>query len=854
MTSSDKLEYKKNEIYWISKLTKSLSETEFISAFNTDEKESLEFHIDLKKETRLFKVTQGGIQNLYLIFYTVTIALLHKLFLSKEILVSSIFSALHNQFIFPRISFVGNENFKTLLSQCQKEITDSIKHKDYDFDSLVKSLVDIHSVEKENLFNIGFFTDFDSDDLIKKFQIAFKCNFANDHVYVSILYHKSLSYFFTKDTEYRYNTILNTLLNQNDKKLSEIDFLSESEKKQLLVDFNDTAVDYPRDKTIVDLFEEQVEKNPTGIAVVFEEKKLTYRELNEKANQVARYMRLKYTIEPDDKVAIILERSEFLIVSMLAILKSGAAFIPIDPESPEKQKRYILNDANVKAVLLHEKESIEIVDSLSCGIIELSKFDETFSGISKENLQSINSAKDLAYIIYTSGSTGKPKGVMVEHRSVVNYSYFYNDKISKSENEVFSLFSSTAFDLAYSNIWPAILFSHELCIFKSEAEFDPISFLRFLAKHQITILKLTPSHLKMLIEGLLSIKEKLKFSLKTIVLGGESPNINDLNVFYKYIHVNFINHYGPTEATIGCITSPINSINEVHGTNIIGKPIYNTNVYILNANKKINAIGVFGEIAISGSGLARAYLNQEALTEEKFIANPYSKDESDKRLYLTGDLGRRLSDGNIEYLGRIDEQVKIRGYRVELGEIEAQLKFYHGIRNAVVLYDKKQSVLLAVIESDGDLNVEDLRNHLSLSLPSYMIPLNIMNVREIPLTGNGKADRKRLSELYKDEDLRKKEYIAPETETEKILVGIWEEILGKENISIEDNFFKLGGHSIKAMQVISRISIAFNIEISPKLLFSALTVKAIGLEIDKMLLISKVKNSGIRNESERIKI
>jgi amino acid adenylation domain-containing protein len=605
-------------------------------------------------------------------------------------------------------------------------------------------------------------------------------------------------------------------MDNEDGNIENIDFLAEAERHQLLIDFNDTKVDYPKDKTIVDLFEEQVQKTPDNVAVVFEEQELTYKELNEQSNQLGDYLRQNYHIQPDDLVAIKLDRSEKMIVAILGILKSGAAYVPLDPEYPQERIAYIEQDTKAK-VLIDEDFFIEF---------EKEKY-------SKFNLTKINTPENLAYIIYTSGTTGQPKGVMIQINSVVNYVESFTNYFEITSQDSILNLSTIAFDTSIEEIFPILLQGGKLCVVKNNKNFDTL--LEICIDKSITRLSTNPY----IIEYLNSIHSDVTGSLKlkTIISGGDKLNFNQINNLSSTVEL--YNTYGPTESTV-CIS--YYHIDKEKTKILIGRPISNTQVYILDEALRPVPIGVSGKLYVSGVGLAQGYLNKPELTSEKFISNPFEKGT---RMYDTGDLVRWLPDGNIEFLGRNDFQVKIRGYRIELGEIETHLSQYSDAIKQVVTYAKDvngEKVLVAyyTIDKGSTIDKTALRQYLQSKLPEYMVPGFFVELESIPLTPNGKIDRKSLPEVT-GEDIIRKEYVAPRNETEQKLVEIWQEVLGVEKVGITDNFFELGGHSLMVAQVLNRMYQQLSQNVTFKEFFAVPTIVGISkkLQIEEYFPIPK---------------
>ncbi|MGB3465097.1 MAG: amino acid adenylation domain-containing protein, partial [Cyclobacteriaceae bacterium] len=574
-----------------------------------------------------------------------------------------------------------------------------------------------------------------------------------------------------------------------------IDFLTTSEKDKLLGSFNDTSVEYPKDKTIVDLFEAQAAKTPDNVALVFGEKELTYKELDELSNRLAHFLVETYDLCPEDLIGIQLDRSEWVLISILGVLKSSGAYVPIDPEYPSSRKEYIANDASLK-LLLTETGFIYDIDYYDGEILAIDvEFDpQEYSG---ESLTTDLSASNLAYVIYTSGSTGTPKGVMVDHESIVN--------TLNSQIEIFELnserrglqFASFSFDASISEAFIILLSGARLYIADESHRKNPSLLTAYIKDNQIDIATLSPSYL-----GKIAIDELV--GLETLITAGESAHYETALAYLE--HGTYYNAYGPTETSICGTVFKLEDGEGLTANNLpIGKPIANTQIYILSDTLSLQPIGVTGEICIGGEGLARGYLNRPDLTQEKFVDNPF---RSGERMYRTGDLGRWLPDGNIEFIGRKDDQVKIRGYRIELGEIEHALSGHEQIGQAVVLAKENEAgdrELVAYLTASEEQHTGDLRSYLKERLPEYMLPAYFVQLEELPLTSNGKIDKKGLPSPEGLGLSSGVEYVAPVTVEQQVLVQVWTDVLKREGIGLKDSFYNLGGDSIKSIQVVARL-------------------------------------------------
>ncbi|CAA9203061.1 amino acid adenylation domain-containing protein [Flavobacterium collinsii] len=586
----------------------------------------------------------------------------------------------------------------------------------------------------------------------------------------------------------RFHTYLDSILNCfTDKLDSHVSvglILQEKEFHQLLYSFNDTTVAYPKDKTLVDLFEEQVKKTPAAIAVVYEGAELSYKELDEKSNQLANYLLTTISINSQCLIGVVLERSDWLIISFLAILKTGSVYVPIDLNYPEERKEYIKKDSGCSI----------IIDDLY-----LSLFKDTISDYAVALPRIVIKSDDLAYVIYTSGSTGQPKGVMIEHKNLIHLCLWHKRMYAVTAKSRSSLFSGIGFDASIWEICPYLVSGASLYPISDKIRYDLDQFSKFVLENSISHSYIPTSLCESIIEQEISLPNLV------VLTGGDVLRLN------KQVNIDIYNNYGPTESTVVATTYKVAS---TPLTKIpIGKPIDNTMVYIMDEAHHLLPIGVIGELCIGGAGVARGYLNKEELTREKFISNPFIEGD---RIYKTGDLARWLPDGNLEFIGRKDDQVKIRGYRIELGEIENVLSSIAGIIHCCVLAKEDSNDtkrLIGYVVAEGKLDRAALQEQLKLSLPEYMVPMIWVELAELPLTSNGKLDRKALPDPDSS-DLSTKEYIAPRTETEGKLAQIWQNLLGVEKVGVYDNFFELGGHSLLVVKLVATINKLLNTNIN----------------------------------------
>ncbi|QJB43816.1 non-ribosomal peptide synthetase [Dolichospermum flos-aquae] len=616
--------------------------------------------------------------------------------------------------------------------------------------------------------------------------------------------------------------------------------LTEQERHKILVEWNDTRADYPRHLCVHELFAAQVAKTPDNIAVIFEGQKLTYQELNHRANQVAHYLQ-SLGVEPEVLVGICVERSLEMIIGMLGILKAGGAYLPLDPTYPKERLSFMLSDSQVQVLLTQQKFVESFADS-GAKTVCLDQDWELITRQNQENPTSDVTAENLAYVIYTSGSTGTPKGVMIQHRGVCNLAQAQVKLFGVNQNSRVLQFASFSFDASVSEIVMALCSGASLYLGNQDSLRPGIDLIRFLRQQSITHATLPPTALAALP------KEELP-NLQTLIVAGEACNPKLIAQWSK--ERRFFNAYGPTESTV-CATVAECTFGETQPT--IGRAIANIQIYILDHNLQPVPIGVPGELYIGGDGLARGYLNRPELTKEKFISNPFKKTEG-SRLYKTGDLARYLPDGNIEFLGRVDNQVKIRGFRIELDEIEKLLIQHPDVKQAAVIAREdipgdKRLLAYVVLNQKPEAIVTTLKNLLQENLPQYMIPGVFVVLDSLPLTPNGKVDRQNLPVCDRTRPDLEESFVAPRNPIEEKLAAIWADLLGYEQIGVNDNFFNLGGHSLIVAQILSRVRDSFQVELSFANIFANPTVAGLASVIQQHeLLEQKLQSPAIQRIS-----
>ncbi|PKM96397.1 MAG: hypothetical protein CVU84_01400 [Firmicutes bacterium HGW-Firmicutes-1] len=712
-----------------------------------------------------------------------------------------------------RVQFHDDKSFKELLQEVRTTITDALKHQDYPFVLLVDKLRLKRDPSRSPVFQVTFeYLNFNGNQRHASKGVSFEAyplpqqegqfdmiltlEDTGDYLHGKFNYNTDLFHEETiQKMSKHFNVLLEGIVADINMPISDLPLLSDEEKYEQLTLYNQTQVDHPYNKCIHELFEEKVKQIPSEIAISCEGKSISYDELNKKANQLARRLRID-GVGKDYIVGIMANRSIECIIGMLAVLKAGGAYLPIDPKYPDERLKLILEDSGTD-ILLTQRE-IKSVDYFKGVKIYLE--DSIDYEHNEDNLNLINHPNDLAYIIYTSGSTGKPKGAMIEHKGVVNYiSWAINHYGDENKTGLtFPFYSSISFDLTVTSIFTPLLSGNTIEVYGD----DDFCLDKILLEDKVDIIKLTPSHLKALINEGISAKR-----LKAFIVGGEEFERKvaeeiDKKFSHKVIQYN---EYGPTETVVGCMIYAYDKEKDKDKAVPIGVPSDNVKLYIFDQNKRLVPDCVIGELYIGGEGVCRGYLNRESLTTEKFIENPYVNGE---RIYKTGDLVRKRRDGIIEFIGRVDQQVKINGYRIECGEIEEYVMKTNTIKEAVVVIKEDQNsekYLCCYYVSSRELLAEEIRKELSEKMPCYMIPTKFIQLDQMPLNQNGKIDRKSLqnksievetSELYK----------APRNQLEKDLSEIWAGVLKtKEEIGIHDNFFNLGGNSLLAIQAIQRL-------------------------------------------------
>jgi amino acid adenylation domain-containing protein len=827
--------------YWLQKLSAEPVVTGIPLDFKrppeiTTRNQSIELAIDEETQSQLRKICS---ENLLLIFAAAVAALkvcLYKYTRIEDVIIGT---AIHQQYseltpdnkiLVLRDHVSGSHTVRQLLEQVLQTITEAYAHQRYSFNRLLQALEIGMPSNRAPLFNVvALLENINQHEDVSKLHHDVTVVFAvrDGRLSGRIEYSASLFKPETMSVFARHiETTLPKMLAQPDAKISELQLLSESKRRELILEFNNTATEFPREQTVVQLFEAQAEQTPNSVAVVFEEQTLTYRQLNERANQLAHALR-GLEVGPGMLVGIYLEHSLETMIGILGVLKSGAAYVSLDPGHPPSRMAFMLANAGISILLTQDALAFD-----DQGSIAISLDGDWESFISFESIENPNhQAKpaDLAYVIFTSGSTGTPKGVEITNAALLNYIWWAKDIYLRGASLDFPLYSSLTFDLTVTSLFVPLITGQRLLIYcQKENEF---SLSAVLDDNQAGILKLTPSHL-----ALLKDRNNKQSSVRRIIVGGEAFETDlALKVWNSFGgEVEIYNEYGPTEATVGCMVHLFDPRRDTRAVVPIGKPAANAQIFLLDENLNPVPENAPGEIYISGEGLARGYLNNPQQTAERFIDNPLLPG---RKMYRTGDVGRWLPEGTLEYVGRNDEQVKFHGYRLELNEVRSLLNQHSQVRDSVVLLLKDNNdndVLVAYYVSNQELDAGALRAILGRHLAEETIPNFFVHLTELPLNSNGKIDRRKLPTL---EDVRqdvKLTFVAPRTPTEHFIAEIWQQVLSLPKVGVDDNFFELGGHSLLVYQVISRIKEAYQVKIPMRSIFDTPTIAGLALLVTRM--------------------
>ena len=856
---------KGQESYWLNKFAGELPVLELPTDYSRSVMQSFEgasvgFILSAEETKIIHELCMNHGLTLYMTLLSVFTILLSKLSGQDDIIVGSPIAARRHadledvvgmfvNTLAIRSDVSGDKLLIDYLQELKENTLEAYENQEYQFEDLVKKVVSKRDTSRNPIFDVMFNllegVSQESQDVtsialnhvkgISKFDLSLIVLDLGSELYLRFEYSTKL---FSSETIERFinniRQLIQGLSDKFDQRLKDLNILSEEEKYRLLYEFNETKIDYPKEKTIQGLFEDQVLRSPDCIAIVYGDKILTYSELNYRSNHLAKHL-IDEGFYENGIVGIMINRSVDMVIGLLGILKSGNAYLPIDPCLPVSRVNYILKDSAIN-VLLSQDELIKDFDFSG----EILNNNILLVGTRSSEISYPKPRKStIAYLLYTSGSTGQPKGVLVGQSSVVNILHFLNSNYRYQSRDVFLLKTPFVFDVSVSELYTWFMSGSHLSILPEGAEKDAKEIIKNILIHQVSYINFVPSMFRVFVEYLKDENIDLLRLLKYVFLAGESLNKEHIEKFVSLApDIKLENLYGPTETTVYSSYYSVN-YSIIKNQISIGTGVSNTDLYILDRYNQIQAIGVSGELCISGVGLALGYLNNPELTVEKFIEHPYKEGEL---LYKTGDLSRWLTDGNIEFLGRLDHQVQLRGYRIELGEIESALLKLAGVKNAVVLdiiSNSGEKYLCAYVVFKTKKVIENLRSYLIGVLPDYMVPSYFVEMEEIPLTINGKVNRKALPypELKSGDN-----YVAPSNVIEEKLVEVWSKVLGIENIGVTDNFYFIGGNSINSIQICTIIQ-NNGYELYVKDILQYQTIQKISL-LMKERLVLPISNKG----------
>jgi amino acid adenylation domain-containing protein len=738
-----------------------------------------------------------------------------------------------------RTDLSGNPSFRDLLKRAREVILEAFAHQAVPFDYLVRELHPTRSLGQNPLFQVMLVLAPPLPDLpsgwepakivgetgAAKFDLSLELADRPEGLICSFEYSTNL---FDEATIARmaghWRTLLEGILANPSQRLSELPLLTEAERHQLLVEWNATGAEYPKHLSLGQLFDAQVERTPDAVAAIYEHEQLTYRELNGRADQLARHLQ-RLGVGLETRVGICVQRSLDMLVGLLGVLKAGGAYVPLDPTYPSERLAFMIEDAQVPVVLTQQP----LIERLPRHQAEVVCLDSTWAAIAEESAEDPDSCAtgdNLAYLLYTSGSTGNPKGVLGTHRATINRLWWMWQTYPFEPGEVCCQRTSLSFVDSVWEIFGPLLQGIPTVIVPDPVAKDPLQMLQTLVVHGVTRIVVVPSLLHVLLDAQDHTQTELP-SLKYCVSSGETLPTDLAQHFARTMpHSVLLNLYGSSEVAAD-VTSYEIQTDETYAATPIGRPIANTQIYLLDRHAQLVPIGVTGELHVGGDGVARGYFNRPELTVERFIPHHFSAVPG-TRLYKTGDVARYRADGNIALVGRLDYQVKIRGMRVELGEPEAVLAQHHAVHQAVVMarddaLGGERLVAYVVLRPGHATTASDLRDHLKAKLPDYMVPSAFVILDALPVTPNGKVDRRSLP-APEDGGSEIETFVAPRTPLEELVAGCWSQVLGIQRVGIHDDFFDLGGHSLAAMQVISRLRMMAQVEVPLRSFFEAPTV------------------------------
>ena len=879
------------KVYWLDKLSAELPETnlclDYIRPLNSVSRDkTLHLDIPLDLSQAIIKLAKGSNFSTYWILLSALKVLLPKYTRSSDVTLgitsyNSDLLSLNNGIIPLRTQVESQLSFKDFLFQVKDAILSAYNNQDCSFDEIIEHLQIATTPNRSAFFDIVVLLENIHDrSTLEQLNndITFAFTIKGEAIIGKIEYKASL--FYSKTIEFlgkHYIQTLESIIQDLEIKISEIACLNNEDRQHLLQGFNQNTKAYPVNLTTDKLFERQVRQTPNNIAVVHQDNKLTYEQLNEKANQLARLLQ-KLGVKPGIFVGILKDRNLNFLIGILAIYKAGGAYVPIDSTYPLDRITYMLSNSQVKYLLtdfslLSNLENVipnsQQLSSVIClddvisdpqvlgdrlGINVYQKSD--YARFDRHNLELANDSLNPAYMLYTSGSTGLPKGAIIGHDGAINHIYAQFDQLGLDEEFTFLQSAPSSTDISVWQFLAPLLIGGKTVIVDLETVAIAEKLFAVLKSEKITVVELVPALFKVLLEyaSQLSIQERELPDLQWMMLSGESISVNWLGRWFEiYPQIKIANAYGPTEAADDITQFVIDRpLPDNQRTVPIGQPLANLNLYILDKEMQLLPIGAPGEICVSGIGVGDGYWKNEPKTKSSFVPNPFTSrllsPQNHDVIYKTGDLGRWLADGNIEFLGRIDHQVKIRGFRIELGEIEAALREHSAVQDTIVIVTEDQpndnkclvAYLVAHNPPETQKLVDQLRSLLKEKLPQHMIPAHFVPIAKIPLAPSGKVDRKALP--APDRTSNEQKFMPPRTPTEEIVADIWCQILNREKIGINDDFFDLGGHSLLATQVISRLRQAFEIELPLRSLFETPTVAGIVEQIEQIKTVQKLQS------------
>ncbi len=812
---------------------------------------TISFDIDEKQAKKLKSISEESGSTDFMTLLSGYYILLHKLTNQNDIVIGTPVAGREHEDLNGMIGMFVNTlplrnqikkdiTFKEFLAQIKTNTLACIRNQSYQYESLIEELKVERDTSRNPLFDIMFsyqnFTEqevdipglklssYDKEDKVSKFDLSLIATEKNGRFTCKLAYSIDL---FTKETINRfityYKRIVTAIIENPDLRLSEICILSEEERYDLTEGFNATDVVFSEHASVLDIFDAQVIQTPDCIAVAYRDETISYKDLSRQASQMSSYLLTSKGVELEERVGIMLDRESILIPAIYGILKSGCAYVPIDPKLPSARVKAILKDAGIRVLITRGEYLTETVLAAGIEVIDLNKEVRSISQSTVLDVYPEISSDHLAYIIYTSGSTGTPKGVMIEHGSLLNTIQSMDSLYPLTSDDVYMFKTTHSFDVSVAELFGWFHSGGKLLILPSGFSANTDKIIEQIDRSKVTHISFVPSMFSIFVEGLKSTGVGKLSSLKYIFLAGEalpSDLISDFNALNTGIVLE--NIYGPTEATIYCSRY---STSAWHGQSRvpIGKPLSNMKLFVLDPNSRLVPVGVAGELCIGGASLSRGYMNNEILTSSKFVK---IADLGDQRVYKTGDLARWLPDGNIEYLGRIDDQVKIRGFRIELEEISSCLNQYPEIATSVVVVKETSGdkFIVAYYRSDSEFSSAILKEFLSKHLPEYMLPTFYVHLTEFPLNSSGKIDRKNLPEPKIE---LQDNYVAPSNIIENQIATMWSDVLSidKELISINKSFFELGGHSLKAMVLVNKIAKEFDMVFPLEKVFEKPTIR-----------------------------